>query len=240
MPLPSLVSYKHNRNKFCRSWSLKGQVDGTNGETSYAALRCKAWACETCGPRKAATVRKAIMERATEKALHRFVTLTLNPRNCTRLDSAKYVRNCWAKMRTYLKRKYGKSISFISVIELQKSGYAHLHILVDRYIDQKWLSNSWDRIGGGKIVDIRWVDTHRVAHYLAKYLTKDMILDVPAGIRRYSTSRDILLIAKQKSGNKWVIIKIPIETLLSVHSRKIFEKKQSKSGELLFFKIKSG
>ena len=104
------------------------------------------------------------------------MTLTLDQKNCSAKDSIKHIKACWNKMRTYLKRKYGRSISFISVIELQKNGYAHLHVLVDQYIAQSWLTKAWDDLGGGRIVDIRFIDIHRVAGYISKYLTKDMFM----------------------------------------------------------------
>jgi hypothetical protein len=69
-------------------------------------------------------------------------------------------------MRVSLERKFGKTVQFIGVLEFQKSGVAHLHLLVGLYIPQDWLSTAWESIGGGKIVDIRSVDIHRVTMYL--------------------------------------------------------------------------
>lgn len=73
-------------------------------------------------------------------------------------------------MRVVLARRFGASVNFIVVLEFQKSGLAHLHVLLGVYIPQAWLSEAWQSIGGGRIVDIRFVDVHRVAGYLACYL----------------------------------------------------------------------
>jgi hypothetical protein len=85
-------------------------------------------------------------------------------------------------------------VSFIWVMELQRNGRPHLHVLVDRFIHQKWASRTWDAVGGGRIVDVRFVDVHRVRAYLAKYLSKPWHqMDIPARKRRCSASQDICL-----------------------------------------------
>jgi hypothetical protein len=81
-------------------------------------------------------------------------------------------------------------------VEAQQSGLAHLHCLVDRFIDQRWLSDAWQRIGGGRIVDIRFVDVHRISPYLSKYFTKNFLVSDWSGKKRISTSRGIRLFEK--------------------------------------------
>lgn len=88
-----------------------------------------------------------------------------------------------------------------------------MHILVDRYIPQAWISEAWQAVGGGKIVFITQVDIHRVGVYLSKYLTKELLLaDLTKRQRRYSTSRDITLFVQVRSGD-WTVIKAPLEFL---------------------------
>ena len=206
----SLDVIEHNRNSVCGRRSLRGHLDG---RWHYRRLRCKCWRCECCGPRKAARLRRAIVRVATEKDLRRFLTLTLDPAACRPEDSIRYIRQCWNKFRTALKRQCGTSISFITILELQKSGYAHLHVLIDRYIPQGWISTAWQAVGGGRIVFIKQVDIHRVAPYLSKYLTKDLLLAAfRRRQRRYTTSRDITLLAYTSSGT-WDLVKASLEYL---------------------------
>jgi hypothetical protein len=139
------------------------------GKTKYIRLGCKAWVCPRCGPRKARRLRHAIVQGAVKKDLRRLLTLTLDPATCTAGQSVAYVRRCSNKFRTSLKRRAGKSITYIAVVEMQKSGYAHLHVLVDRYLPQAWIGQAWRSVGGGRIVDIRQVDIQRVSAYLSKY-----------------------------------------------------------------------
>ncbi len=232
----SLDLQQHNRNNFCGRWSVKGQVqDEGQGRWHYARLGCKRWPCPRCGPKKARRLRHAIIEKAVEKDLRRFLTLTLDPSTCTPEQSIAYIRQCWNKYRTYLKRKFGVAVSYIAILELQKSGYAHLHILVDRYIDQRWISETWRAVGGGKIVFITQVDIHRIAAYLSKYLTKELLL---AGFRprqrRYTTSRDIILFVKQPSGT-WALSKMSVEFLYLKARREVLEEVRDEGGTLRWF-----
>lgn len=202
----------------------------------YARLGCKRWTCDYCGPRKARRFRRAIIDKAVEKKLNRFLTLTLNPTACSPQDSPAYINACWHKFRTYLKRRHGNRVSFIKVIELQKSGYAHLHILVDRYIEQEWISRAWQAVGGGKIVHITMVDIHRIAPYLSKYLTKSFT----GGCfrkrqRRFTTSRDIVLFAKSLK-KKWMVIEERIELLIYKAGHTVFEEQRNGEGVLQGFK----
>ena len=64
------------------------------------------------------------------------------------------------------------------------------------YLDQRWISKTWDSLGGGRICDLRRVTLDKIARYLSKYLTKELLLSAPKGTRRLSTSRDIRLFPK--------------------------------------------
>jgi hypothetical protein len=169
----------------------------------YLRVDCKKLSCERCGPKKARQYLKAIGREAEARRLNRMMTLTLDPKRCAAEDSVAYLRQCFAKFRVALFRRFGKPISFIAVVELQKSGMAHLHVLISVYIEQAWISQAWHSVGGGSIVDIRLVDVHRVNAYLAKYLTKDFFLSVPAKKKRVSTSRDIHLFEKKTERSDW-------------------------------------
>ena len=126
--------------------------------------------------------------------------------------SVNYIRDCWAKMRVSFQRRFRRAPKFIAVLEFQKrTGLAHLHIVVDRYIPRDWIQERWVASGGGAHVDIRHVDVHRVAAYLSKYLSKELLLDVPDGVRRVSTSRSIKLNERKPSDYTWHVLKTTID-----------------------------
>ena len=230
----SLDSKKNNRNTFCGRWSVKRQFPTPESPGAlYARLNCKSWNCPRCGPKRVRQLRRAIIDRANEKNLKRFLTLTLDHKICSPEESARYIRSCWGKFRTYLKRKYGDSITFISILEPQKSGHAHLHILVDRYMDQRWLSSNWTAVGGGPMVNIKLVDIHRVSRYLSKYLTKELLLKgFEFKYRRYTTSRDIALFEKSMKGI-WRVVQRSLPELWVKYNRRIADVGLSKDGEIL-------
>lgn len=167
--------------------------------SSHIRADCKKLSCPQCGPKKAKAYRKAIGAAAESNRLTRMMTLTLDPAKIDVSDSVSYLRTCFSKFRVYLHRKFGQAVSFIAVVEEQKNGRAHMHCLVGVFIDQRWISQTWQAVGGGRIVDIRIVDVHRIHAYLAKYLTKEFMFSVPPGKKRISTSRDIRLFSKKKS-----------------------------------------
>jgi hypothetical protein len=102
-------------------------------------------------------------------------------------------------------------------LEYQKNGNAHFHVLLNRYLPQAWISETWSVLGGGRIVDIKRVDMHRVSHYLSKYLTKNMLMCAPKRARRVTTSKGIRLLEKQPTDYEWRLMRIPILLALDVH-----------------------
>jgi hypothetical protein len=215
----SLVPVRSNRNRptkrkpYCGRLTLAGQ-SLTGKETQYHRLNCKTWGCSHCGPRKARRYKHSIRRVAEDLRLQRFLTLTLDPEKIEG-DPVVYLRETFNKLRTYLRRKYGCAPKYIAVLEFHDNGKPHLHILVDRYIEQAWLSTAWEAVGGGRIVDIRFVDLHRASHYLAKYLTVDLLLSAPKGVRRITCSRGIVLLQKSSNGQSWKLLRANITYLYS-------------------------
>ncbi len=179
------------RKSYCGAFTVEGKsFDGTG--TQYVRVDCKCWNCAHCAPIRARLYRRGIREAATEHNLARFLTLTLDPSKIQG-DPIPYLRETFNKFRVYLHRKFGNAPKYIAVVELQKNGNPHLHILIDRYIEQAWIKSAWEAIGGGFKVDIRYVDIHRVSRYVSKYLTDDLLFSAPAGTRRITCSHSIKL-----------------------------------------------
>ena len=200
------------RNPHCGIWSVVGIGDG--GLQKFHRLNCKCWSCKHCGPKKAKRYRYLIAQLAEQEHLTRFLTLTLDPKKIQG-SSVSYLRGVFNKFRLYLRRRFGSPIKYIAVLEFQKSGIAHLHVLVDRFIPQDWISDSWSALGGGNIVDIRYVDVHRIARYVSKYLTKELLLSAPKRSRRVTTSRSLHLLPKKDSNGSWELFKVSIFHLFS-------------------------
>jgi hypothetical protein len=140
--------------------------------------------------------------------------------------SARHTKGCSSllrisflpKLRVYFKRDFGVAPQYIRVLEFQKNGNPHFHILIDRYIDLEWVRKAWVAVGGGFMVDIRLVDVHRVSRYLSKYLTKELLMSAPLRCRRVTTSRGIKLFEKTASEFKWELLRVSIYRLHEMYA----------------------
>lgn len=194
------VVNKHNCNS---DWVLKG----TKGNHMvFIGMRCKRWDCPYCGPRRLRFLRKRCEIEAKRLKLNKMMSLTLRPGVIGGYD---VIKQHWAKFRARLKKRYPKTdYQFMAFMEPQKRGAAHLHVLHNLWIPQAWISKVWYECGGGKIVDVRYRDIHRVSHYLTDYLTKSFFMSIRNRSRRVTTSRGVSLKAVKKYvGYKWEILK---------------------------------
>jgi hypothetical protein len=202
------------RGKHCGRWSIRGK-DPKTGRTVFRRVNCNSWICSYCGPRKAKLAKFRIRQQAENLDLRYFLTLTLDESKVrNKREQVKHIRLVFNRFREYLRRKYGQPPKFICILEYTKRGTPHLHILLDRYIPQRWISNTWNRLGGGRIVFIKRVTVRNVSRYLSKYLTKDMLLSAPKGARRITTARGIKLFPKFSSGIVWEFLQQPVGNFL--------------------------
>jgi hypothetical protein len=214
---PDYYARPKGRGKYCGRLSIKG-IDPKTGRTVYRRVNCGSWSCSYCGPRKAKRVRLAIRRIAQELNLRYFLTLTLGPAHLKDDESAvDHLRIVFNKFREYLRRRVGVPPHYICILEFTQAGIPHLHILIDRYIEQKWISRTWDRLGGGRIVFFKQVKVHHVARYLSRYLTKELLLSAPKGTRRITTARTVKLFPKFNSGIAWELVRESIWRLLTAH-----------------------
>ncbi len=237
---PSLDSRKNNRNRSCGyMMATRTVVDGLQGYREFARIYCKRWSCPDCGPYLTWRFMSRLAVVAQENDLSRMLTLTLDPNTAPtdKMEAVAHLKGTWAKLRTYLKRKFKQTVSFVWVLEFHKSGLPHLHVLVDRFINQRWISANWSAIGGGRIVDIRRVkNVEKAGWYLSKYLSKDDILRVPKGIRRYGTSRDIKLFPKAETDG-WGLVDSDIDQCYAVHQDQAEKVLTTKRGELQSYRL---
>jgi hypothetical protein len=202
----------------CGNFSVVGPLKGKPGKFGYLCLFCRSYRCNRCRNPKLKEVRTEISRIASEKKLNKMATLTLDPKRISRRDRVRtdrYLRDCWRKMRVSLGRKFGESVDYVGILEFQKNGTAHLHLLLGRFIEQKWLSDAWHAVGGGRIVDIRLVDVHRVTAYLSVYLAGDKVKHtlklLAVRARIFTTSRSIRLWPKREKRG-WCLRRVNLET----------------------------
>jgi len=204
-------AFRETEHFGCGNFCLVGPLKGKLGKFGYLCLFCGSYRCNRCRNPKLKRVRAEISRIASEKKLNKMATLTLDPKSIPRRyrgRTDRCLRDCWRKMRISLGRKFGESIDYVGILEFQKNGTAHLHLLVGRFIEQKWLSDAWLAVGGGPIVDIRLVDIHRVTAYLSIYLAGDKVKHtlklLAVRARIFTTSRSIRLWPKKEKRGWWL------------------------------------
>lgn len=239
--LPSFLdSIEINRNKLkrgkhCGRFTVRSH-DAQTSSPQFYRINCKCWNCSYCAPRKATKYRGAIRSIAEQRGLSRFVTLTLDPSKIDG-DPVRYLNDTFAKLRTYLKRYYKIAPAYIRVLEFQKNGNPHFHLLIDRFISWAWLKEAWQAVGGGSFVNVKFVDVHRISRYLSKYLTKELLLSAPLRSRRVTSSRSIHLFEKTPCETKWEFLRVPIFLLYERHKQCLLSVTLDEESVLLSFSI---
>lgn len=213
-----LVKISKHKPPFCQRYPLI-LLHFNNGELEKivkSKVRCKSWSCPVCAPINAIQAYFKIRRTAILNGLQYFLTLTLDPSTIPE----KYLKNSnrTHKYITYLYNRFANKIrrqlkgtdkifKYIWVIEFQKTGNAHLHILMNLRLDIDFVRKEWVRIGGGRMMKVEKVkDIERVCSYVSSYITKGLkaMYENNYGFlqweRRYSISHSCITI-KSSSQN---------------------------------------
>jgi hypothetical protein len=191
----------------CRQIYRNMELESEDGET--APFRCNSWDCYCCAHRMRSNLIEDLDRLVEERPeLRRLLTLTLDPETAPddQAEQHRYLTERFNALRTELRDRF-PDLSYVWIREEGESDNPHLHLLVDRYIDQSELSRLASRVGLGHIVDIRRVNARNAAKYITKYLTKGAFHDLPDGARRYGSSADIDLTVRggesDEDGPEW-------------------------------------
>lgn len=173
-------------------------VEDAQGKTSqkFVYLRCKQWSCPYCARVNAqllyVKVKRGIAGCVAEERRDgfrdeyfvKFLTLTLPGREWrdshSRLDAAAIIKRSFKKLMYQLRRKLGH-IEYFWVMEFQRDGFAHLHVvLVGQAIAPKAVKDDiekiWREQQGLGFIKFNAVEggLNRVSSYLSKYITKEL------------------------------------------------------------------
>lgn len=125
---------------------------------------------------------RSINSNVTE--FSKFLTLTVKENITDRYLFLKYFDN----FRRNFKKEFGFSLKYVGVLEKQKRGAFHIHLVVfnDNFLEFNRLKKIWSKYGS---IDIKIVDsTLHLGRYLAKYLTKE---NVSLNKKSYLSSRGL-------------------------------------------------
>ena len=130
------------------------------------------------------------------------IDLPLDPKRFRLLeDELMFIGKAWAKLRAWLLKRYGR-FEFLCVLEVQKSGRPHLHVLISGipYVSHSDLSEIWQKYGGG-YVWVRSINSNvNALWYVLKYVNKtilgknkiDLSILFASNKRMFSMSQNLL------------------------------------------------
>jgi hypothetical protein len=90
-----------------------------------------------------------------------MATLTLDKKRIpTGVRTDRHLRDCWRKMRVSLSRKFGESVDYVGVLEFQKNGVAHLHLLLAVSLSRAgFLTHGAQSAGAWLLIFAWWIFT---------------------------------------------------------------------------------
>lgn len=181
---------------------------------------CNTYRCPVCGPIKVWRLKKALTNLFQSWKQIRFWTLTMkNDLFETSDEQYKVLMEAWRYFITYVRRskaltKYQSQFRYVKIPEMHKSGYWHLHVVVDRYINREILQRIWERI----IQEFLNRDSHvasiyielipnakKAANYICKYITKSIHDKCPTK-RFFSTSYHLCIFEKKEKSGNWFVV----------------------------------
>lgn len=140
------------------------------GAINIVPLRCHKWSCPFCAPIR---LRK-LQDKARRGHPERHIVLTLTPGLYDNLpDYVTFLRKKFRSLIQKIRREFG-TLEYMAVVELQKSGVPHLHVLTrGTYIPWRWLTGAWQKLTGAWHVHISSITrTSNAIVELTKYLAK--------------------------------------------------------------------
>lgn len=187
--------------------------------------RCNRWVCKFCGKLKS----KQLISRALNGVIvepvpgfrsrycHKLVTLTVPGkayRAATSIENAVSDMNTkFSKLVKVLRKHWGK-FDYLKVIELQRDGYPHIHLLIrgasiahGGILDD--IRYYWRHRYGMGNVDIQYLkedSPRKMVLYVLKYVTKSPA-NLPKGKRLFVSSRGALAPVKKRIPKNWIIMK---------------------------------
>ncbi len=152
-------------------------------------ISCNSWTCPSCNVKKALRVKYLIKNTVILNNLDYFLTLTLDPKKIPSdflsikgNDTHRYITKLFNNFIVDLKRKTNNSVEklkYVWVLEFQKNGNAHLHILMNKYVDINLIRSIWTRIGGGHIMRVEEIKSlEGISNYVSEYIVKGLKHDL--------------------------------------------------------------
>lgn len=174
-----------NVSAFCRAHSIAFiRKEKEQTIVRFDRIPCNSWTCPACVIGKAMKVKNLLRSVAIMNNLQYFLTLTLSPAqtpkeympegdNFTHKYITKLFNTLLTNIRRQILKEFGEheKLKYLWVIQFQKNGNAHIHILLSMRLDISSIRAIWERIGGGRQMYIEKIkDIDSAASYISQYI----------------------------------------------------------------------
>jgi hypothetical protein len=171
-------------------------------------IYCGHKTCERCRRRIKRQLFNGIMDVAFHNNIWRHFIVTVAGKEYRESHSiTESFEDCvkaWNKLRYVIRYWYGDSFSYICFARAQKSGYCHLHILYDRFLDMRWIRRKAEKY---PIFGWMRATNQNAVMYLTNDFFKDSEWHIPSNKRHYSMSRNIHFdFLHEESDRKMILI----------------------------------
>ncbi len=178
-------SVRRNPPSFCKRNSIMflRKVNSKFIKADIKKIKCNSWTCPSCNVDKAIKAKYLIRDVIIVNDLHNFLTLTLDPNKVPpeylsefNNNTHKYITKIFNAFLVSLKRNKvykDQKIKYLWVIEFQKNGNAHLHILFNLLPHINNVREIWERVGGGVIMKVLKIKSQAgISNYIGNYIVK--------------------------------------------------------------------
>lgn len=184
-------------------------------------VSCKSYSCPHCGRKKVQKLYSAINQYVKKWDRIRMWTFTFTDKCFYGLeleDRCKLASAIWKRFLDLTRQNKSligsqRNFQYIKVLELQKNGSPHYHLLVDRFVNIHTLIPIWKKaieektginIYGGSIMMDGKIRKGDAGKYVTKYLVKTLSeLPTNTRMRRWSKSNKVSIFWKKNSSG-WV------------------------------------
>jgi hypothetical protein len=184
-----------------------------DGVRTYVPILCKRWCCEVCSYYRHAWLIRNLVEAMHVHGLNKMWTLTLQTSGRTPEESFLDVQAAWGKLHDRLTRLCGH-FEYWWVIQTTQRGYAHMHVLVNRFFKWDLVRRLWLACtGDSDVVRVDLLKGYAAASYVARYVGKEARRRVDRGAvlsgrHLFGKSSGIVFDDFMAAGKGWEVLKV--------------------------------
>jgi hypothetical protein len=113
---------------------------------SLILSNCNSWLCARCCKRRA--IYHYVLAVLAGWSRVRMLTLGITSQCMSKEEHLRYMQKAWSRLTWDIRRslKHARDFQYLRVNEVYKSGYFHMHVLINVYLPQEVIYLMWNRI----------------------------------------------------------------------------------------------